>query len=304
MTRSFHLVVNPHAGGGRGARVAADVAAALEAHGCRVRSTISPGTEAADDLVARTAADEVCVAVGGDGMVSSIAGPAARRGVTLGIAAAGRGNDFVRQLQIPKAPDELARTLVHGEVRAVDAISVGDAVVVGSVYAGVDSRASELVNRMHRVPATLQYPIGAVRAMATFPVTAYRVTVDGVEHTFDGFTVVAANSGYYGKGMHIAPDADPRDGLLDVVLLGAGSKLKFLRRLPQVYRGTHTENDEIVVLRGAEVRIEADGVQAYGDGEPLAPLPVTATVLPGALRVISPGPLPAPDPGVEQGAPR
>ncbi|MBO1756684.1 diacylglycerol kinase family protein [Allobranchiibius sp. CTAmp26] len=290
MTRSFHLLVNPHSGGGRGARVAAEVGAALRARGARVRSTVSPGIEAADDLVADTAEDEVCVAVGGDGMVSSVAKAVAHRGVTLGIAPSGRGNDFARQLSIPTDPQVLAAFLINGGVRLVDAIGVGDKVVVGSVYAGVDSLASQLVNGMRRVPGVLQYPLGALRAMATFPVTTYRVTVDGVERTFDGFTVVAANSGYYGKGMHIAPDADPADGLLDVLLLGAGSRASFIRKLPQVYRGTHTANEEIVVLRGREVRIEADGVQAYADGDPLAPLPVTATVLPGALRIIAPDP--------------
>ena len=290
MTRSFHLLVNPRSGAGRGARVAAEVGAALRACGAQVRSTVSPGVEAADDLVADTGEGEVCVAVGGDGMVSSIAAAAVRREVTLGIAPAGRGNDFVRQLGIPHGPDRLAALLIEGAARPVDAIGVGDDVVVGSVYAGVDSLASQLVNDMRRIPGALQYPLGALRAMATFPVTTYRVTVDGVEHTFDGFTVVAANSGYYGNGMHIAPDADPRDGLLDIVLLGAGSRTSFIRKLPQVYRGTHTENEEILVLRGQEVRIEADGVHAYADGDPLAPLPVTATVLPGALRIISPAP--------------
>lgn len=290
MTRAFHLLVNPHSGAGRGARVAAELGAALEARGAEVRSTVSPGIEAADDLVADTGEGEVCVAVGGDGMVSSVAAAAVRRAVTLGIAPAGRGNDFARQLSIPKDPQQLAALLVDGEVRPVDAIGVGDKVVVGSVYAGVDSLASQLVNEMHRVPGALQYPLGALRALATFPVTTYRVTVDGAEHTFDGFTVVAANSGYYGKGMHIAPDADPRDGLLDVLLLGAGSRASFIRKLPQVYRGTHAANAEIVVLRGREVRVEAEGVQAYADGDPLAPLPVMATVLPGALRIIAPAP--------------
>ena len=290
MTRSFHLLVNPNSGAGRGARVAVEVGAALRARGAQVRSTTSPGIEAADALVADTGKDEVCVAVGGDGMVSSIAAAAVRRKVTLAIAPAGRGNDFARQLGIPKDSAQLAALLVTGTAHPVDAIGVGDKVVVGSVYAGVDSLASELVNDMRRVPSSLQYPLGALRAMATFPVTTYRVTVDGAEHTFDGFTVVAANSGYYGKGMHIAPDADPHDGMLDVLLLGAGSRASFIRRLPQVYRGTHTANEEVVVLRGREVRIEADGVQAYADGDPLAPLPVTATVLPGALRIISPAP--------------
>ena len=39
-------------------------------------------------------------------------------------------------------------------------------------------------------------------------------------------TVVVANSGYYGKGMHIAPDASVTDGLADVVVIEAASRTR------------------------------------------------------------------------------
>lgn len=150
----------------------------------------------------------------------------------------------------------------------------------------MDSRTSQIVNGLHRMPAALQYPYAAVRSLATFPRTSYRVTVDGYAHEYDGFTVVAANSGFYGNGMHIAPWADVQDGVLDVVMLGAGSRLRFISRLPSVYRGTHVDKPQISIVRGQVVTIEAAGVAAYADGEPLSMLPVTARVLPGALRML------------------
>jgi diacylglycerol kinase (ATP) len=87
--------------------------------------------------------------------------------------------------------------------------------------------------------------------------------------------------------MHIAPAADVADGLLDVVVLPAGSPLAMVRRLPRVYAGTHVDLPGVTVLRGREVRVMAEGeVVAYGDGERLGALPRTATVAPGALRVL------------------
>lgn len=284
---SIHLIVNPTSGGGRAPAAAQPVIDALRTRGAQVRVTMSPGPEAADDLVARCArAGERCIAVGGDGMVSSMAGPAVRHGVEFGIVPAGRGNDFARQLGIPHDPDEQAVRLLAADVTPVDAIEVAGHVVVGSVYAGVDSRTSEIVNGLHRMPAALQYPYGAVRSLATFPCTSYTVTVDEGVNRYDGFTVVAANSGYYGKGMHIAPGADVHDGLLDVVMIAAGSRARFIARLPSVYRGTHVDHPEITILRGRTVTIEADGVRAYADGEPLSQLPVTVRVLPGALNML------------------
>ena len=99
--------------------------------------------------------------------------------------------------------------------------------------------------------------------------------------------MVVANSGYYGAGMHIAPDASLTDGLLDVVVVRAASKLKLIRSMPKLYDGTHVDLDD--VLRAPRHRgpdPQRRPVTAYGDGERLAPLPMTATVRPSALHVL------------------
>jgi diacylglycerol kinase family enzyme len=89
--------------------------------------------------------------------------------------------------------------------------------------------------------------------------------------------------------MFIAPDAELDDGLLDVVTTSEVGKLRFLRGLPSVFKGTHVEKDEVGVARAAEVRVEADRPFAvYADGDHLVDLPTTVRVLPRALRVIVP----------------
>lgn len=292
MTRSFAFLVNPASGGGAAPASVVPVARRLREAGATVEVTYSPGPVACRELVAAAVArGEVVVAVGGDGMVASLAGPVADAGGVLGIVPSGRGNDFARQLGIGGGPDEVAGTLLAAEPRPVDVIDVDGRVVVGSVYAGVDSRASELVDRAHRLPGAVQYPYAAVRAVLEFRPTSYDVVVDGEAHRFDAYTVVVANSGYYGSGMHVAPGAVVDDGLLDVVVIKAASKLRLLRALPKLYDGSHVALEEVVVLRGRSVSVRATApVAAYGDGEPLGPLPVTAVVRPRALRVLTPPP--------------
>ncbi|MGH3368471.1 MAG: diacylglycerol/lipid kinase family protein, partial [Nocardioidaceae bacterium] len=181
-----------------------------------------------------------------------------------------------------------ATTLRCAPPRRVDVIDVGGRIVVGSVYAGVDSLASEIVDRAHRLPRRLQYPYAAVRSVVEFRPSTYDVVVDGSQLRFDAFTVVVANSGFYGSGMHVAPAAALDDGLLDVVVIRAASRLRLIRSLPKLYDGTHVELDEVVVLRGRSVAVSAhDRVLAYGDGERIGPLPVTAAVRPGALQVLA-----------------
>lgn len=289
MTRSFAFLVNPASGGGAAPAAVVPVARVLRDAGCEVEVTYSPGPAACRDLVAEAAArGDIVVAVGGDGMVSSLAGAVADADGVLGIVPSGRGNDFARQLGIGGTPEQVAAVLLEAEPRRVDVIDVDGRVVVGSVYAGVDSLASELVDRAHRLPRALQYPYAAVRSIIQFRPSTYDVVIDGEAHRFDAYTVVVANSGHYGSGMKVAPDATLDDGILDVVVIRAASKLRLIRAMPKLYDGTHVELDEVLVLRGREVRVQAaEPTLAYGDGEQIGPLPVTAKVRPLALQVLA-----------------
>jgi diacylglycerol kinase family enzyme len=96
--------------------------------------------------------------------------------------------------------------------------------------------------------------------------------------------------------MKIAPAADVTDGVLDVVVIEAASRLALMRALPQVYDGGHVDLPEVTLLTGKRVELRADAprpVPVGGDGEPLGQLPALAgqpavvEVLPGALSVIA-----------------
>lgn len=303
MSRAFTFLVNPASGGGAAPGAVVPIARALRDAGASVDVSYSPGPAAMGDLVvAAVARGDVVVSVGGDGMLSSLAGPVSQAGGTLGLLPAGRGNDFARMLGVPNDLDAQARLLLDGEVRQVDLVAADlggtHKIVAGSLYCGVDARASELVDHAHWLPRRLQYPYAAVRSLATYRPARFRVVVDGVGAEYAAANVVVANSGYYGKGMHVAPDAVVDDGLLDVVVIEATSKLGLIRSLPKVYDGRHVALPEVTVLRGKSVEIAADAasgsVPVGGDGEALGVLPglhdkpAVVEVLPGALSVIAP----------------
>lgn len=90
--------------------------------------------------------------------------------------------------------------------------------------------------------------------------------------------------------MYVAPDARLDDGLLDVLFLEQTSKLRFLARiLPKAFRGTHVQEPTVHMLRGRELRIEADRpFTVYADGDPIGELPVRVRALPRAIQVMVP----------------
>jgi diacylglycerol kinase family enzyme len=107
--------------------------------------------------------------------------------------------------------------------------------------------------------------------------------------------VAAANSRYYGGGMMLAPDATLQDGMLDVVLILQTPKLRFLRNAPTVFTGAHVRLDNVELMRGRRIDISASRpFTMYADGDPIAELPVTVAVLPGAVQTLVPATTPAP----------
>jgi len=303
VSRSFTFLVNPASGGGAAPQAVLPVATRLREGGATVDVTYSPGPKAMGALVsAAVQKGDVVVSVGGDGMLSSLAGLVAREKGTLAVVPAGRGNDFARMLGLPEDPAELATLLLEKEPRDVDLVQLSlpgaeeKRVVAGSVYCGIDARAGEIVDTAHWLPSALQYPYAALRAMAAYKPARFIVSVDGDERRFDASNVVVANSGYYGKGMKVAPAAVLDDGLLDIVVIEASSKLSLMRALPQVYDGKHVDLPQVTVLTGTRVELRADAsrpVPVGGDGEPLGSLPpqsgepAVVEVLPGALSVIA-----------------
>jgi diacylglycerol kinase (ATP) len=291
--REFTAVVNPAAGGASAAAAILPVARLLRAAGAVVEVEYSRGLDHAREL-ARAAGERgrVVLGVGGDGMAGCVGGALAGTDAVFGIVPAGRGNDFARALGLPVEASALAGLLLTGEPRPVDAIEVESAAhdrvaVLGSVYAGVDAAANQNANRTRLLRGAASYYVGALRAMVTWRPVAYRISVDGAVHERRGYTVVAANSGYYGFGRRIAPGAEVDDGLLDVVIVGDLPRPSFFAVMNELKSGSHVRRPQVEVLRGREVRIEAAAPVPYGaDGEVDGALPVTARVLPGALNVI------------------
>ena len=116
------------------------------------------------------------------------------------------------------------------------------------------------------------------------------ILADGTPERIVGDLVMGTvgNGRTYGGGIPICPDADPADGLLDVTLVRPAGRLRLLRLLPRVYKGTHTTVREVSTHRVRSVRLSSPGVTAYADGDPIGRLPLTIDVAPASLSVFTP----------------
>jgi YegS/Rv2252/BmrU family lipid kinase len=238
----------------------------------------------------RAAADgETVAALGGDGLLRPLAGALKHTQSALAIIPGGRGNDFARVLGIPTDPEEAARIAVEGQERLLDVGDVEGTPFLGIASFGLDSDCNRIANEAKLVRGNAVYLYAALRGLAAWKPAAFTVRVDGEGHEFTGYSVAVGNSKAYGGGMFVFPQAELDDGKLDVMLCKQTPKLRFLRELPKVFKGTHLDSESLEFVRGAEIEVSADRpFVIYADGDPIAATPAILRVERRCLRVIVP----------------
>lgn len=291
------VAINPNASFGRGREVGPAVVTTLRGLGHEVTSLIEPDFMQLLDATREAVREkpDALVVVGGDGMVNL--GVTALQGtkIPLGLVPSGTGNDVARGLGIPiddteAAIEHLASALQRAP-RVIDAGSItfqGGRARFGCILsAGFDALVNERANQMRRPRGRSRYTIALLVELARLRPIDYTLTLDGVVHRERAMLVAVANNLSFGGGMKVAPDASLDDGLFDVVYVKPLGRLAFLRIYPRVFAGTHVTDPRVVVHRARSVRIEAQGVVAYADGERIAPLPVDIEMDAGSLRVLA-----------------
>ncbi|HET9294587.1 MAG TPA: diacylglycerol kinase family protein [Gemmatimonadales bacterium] len=288
------LITNPAAARTRSTTVRAvrDVLRAAGWH-AEVAATSGPGDarRLAEEGVA--AGVDIVAVFGGDGTTMQAASALVGTEVALGLIPGGTGNLLAGNLRIPASPARAAEVLVRGVVRRLD---LGRLVAGGEQHyfavacgTGYDARV------MVETPSELKqkWGIGAYVATTLRLIDQVRsirhlITVDGVEYEAHAALVLVANCAEvipplirFGDGV------SPEDGLLDVVVLRADSLAEGVHAVWQFLRGG--PGSRVGHVRGREIRVETDRPEPVQlDGDAGGTTPFTATVVPAALRVLSP----------------
>jgi lipid kinase, YegS/Rv2252/BmrU family len=290
------LVVNERSGGGRAGRMLPKVVRRLREQVPTAELHIissSSWTEA--EKLTRGAALEArpgdaLLVMGGDGMAHLGLNAAAGTDATLGLIPAGTGNDFARGVGVPRTVSEAVGVIVAGQTRTVDLASIHNGTFpqryVGAVVStGYDARVNRSTNRIRLRLGALSYGYIAMRELASFSPLSYDMVIDGTSRRQEAMLVAVSNTGIFGGGMRIAPDADLTDGLLDITVVGPVSRAVLLRLLPAMYSGAFVKHPCVEQFRARSVELAGEGLFVMGDGEELGEVPVRIECVPGALKV-------------------
>jgi YegS/Rv2252/BmrU family lipid kinase len=214
----------------------------------------------------------------------------------LAVIPRGTGVDFVRTYRIPAKLEDAVRVALEGQTRAVDAGHVryrawsgepAEAWFFNVAGVGMSGAVAKRTNESSKaLGGKASYLWSTLAVFARWRNTEVHVSVDGETRASRMHEVIVANGRYLGGGMLMTPDAEPDDGLFDVLLLGDLTKADLVRTMPKVYRGTHLPHPKAELLRGASVLVDSEEpLPVQLDGEQPGTTPVGFEVVPGALRL-------------------
>jgi len=304
----LRVILNPTAGSGGAARKRAAIVSALTRGGAAPEVVQTEGPGDAGRLVREARRDGVgCVVlVGGDGTLNdAVQGYLGETGEVaagpdLALIPSGTGGDFRRTFGIGDDIAEAAERIFTAPPRALDlgllSVTSHEGQLVRRAFInitsfGIGGLTDRIVNSSPKwIGGKAAFFLGTLRAMLVYRNAPVRVKVDDkVWLEAPIFNVALANGRYFGGGMMIAPDADPSDGLIDVVALHDMTRVQSALLAQHIYKGTHLDNPGVKVARGriveAEPLLSSREVLIDMDGETPGRLPLRAEVAPGALRL-------------------
>jgi diacylglycerol kinase family enzyme len=229
------------------------------------------------------------VVASGDGGVGPAAEAAGTAGVPLAVIPSGTANDFARRMRLPDDPRQAVRLAVRGEHRRrLDLARMGDRPYVNVATAGLSVAAARRAAPLKRVLGPFAYPVGAGVTAVSGRALRCAVDVDD-RRVFQGraWQVMVACSGAFGAGS-VIDEAEPDDGLLDVVVIEAGNRLRLVQYANALRDGRITRQPGVLSTRGARVSLGLPaGARLNVDGE-VIPAGGPITIAPGHFEVVVP----------------
>jgi diacylglycerol kinase (ATP) len=308
--RNALLIYNPTSGGRRHRRFAEieRAVAILGAQGVKVE--LAPTAEAGHaQVLAREAVAqhrEMVIACGGDGTVNEIINGLAGSDVPMALLPAGTANILAKELRIPwdipnaarLIPDGIVRRIALGVARHVNGgasayvppegryfLSVGGAGPDGAIVNAVDPA-------LKKKTGVLAYWAEGAKQLISYDFPEMIVHSGGQERRAS--IIVIGRTVNYGGPFKITTGANLFEDSFEMLINSTRSRLRYAACLPMLWLGKLRAMRGIDAWKSTEVICEPAShgpVFAQLDGEPAGQLPLSFTVVPNALSIVTPAAL-------------
>jgi YegS/Rv2252/BmrU family lipid kinase len=247
---------------------------------------------------------DLLLVAGGDGTISDVVDgilTSTRPDIPLAFLPVGTGCDFVRNFALPSDPAALADHIALAPFRKIDAGLLISHDSAGNeqrrhfaniTSVGISGEIVDAVNapgRRRILNGPLRFMVHSALAMLRYRPYDFDILVDGVQVHQGRLAVVAiANGAWFGGGMHITPEANVADGLLDVAVMREEKVIGLLNLLGRLHSAGHVGHPLLSFHRGHRVEVRPRDPARFPievDGENAIRGSFIAEILPQALTI-------------------
>ena len=205
----------------------------------------------------------------------------------------GSGNDSIKIFDDPAAFTSIER-LLDAEEAPFDLIRCNDSYALNVLSIGFDARVGTDIARFKRLPLVTgkgAYVLSILSNMLHGLSADYTVTLDSGETLSGRKTMICiCNGRWYGGGFNPVPEAEPDDGLLDVLVVERVSLLQLASVIGHYQKGRYAEYPSLIRhARCRSLRIAcAERSVVNVDGEAVYTTDAKIEVVPHAIRFFYP----------------
>jgi len=215
---------------------------------------------------------DAMVVVGGDGTLRQVASVLVGSKIPVYHAASGTENLFAKSRGMLSHPEVVVSTVTHGRTNSIDTATANGEFMLLMASVGFDAAVvADLAKHRGDSISHFSYVFPIVRQLLNWKVPMISVQVDGEElvTTQKGWLVVA-NCKAYARGLNPARNANIADGKLDVVFLPLNSRLRLLRWIRLMRRGTHLHHPDVLYSQGQTITVQTPEPAPWQiDGDPV-----------------------------------
>jgi diacylglycerol kinase (ATP) len=232
---------------------------------------------------------DAIAAVGGDGTVNFLAHATMKKGIPMGIIPMGSGNGLARHLGIPLKTEAALKSFYNGKISVIDTGIINGKLFLCTAGAGFDALIGELFSTSTE-RGFYTYAKMSFQQFMGYKPRNYKIIIDGKEINRTAFIIAIANVNQYGNNTYIAPEANLKDGLLDVCVVKPFHMYDTPALAFRVFTKTLHKSHVFESWKARKITLYLnDNESVQVDGEPLKPgNRLEIEINPGSLKMIVP----------------
>jgi len=272
------IILNPAAGRGRAGNIRKRLVSCLQKKRISFQLELTRGPGHAKEIAFQMSENfETIVAAGGDGTINEVVSGIVGKKAAIAILPIGSGNDFYKVIGISKKLDHAIDAIINGTRKLLDLGKVNywnhlgekkERYFINTLGMGLDAEIAKETKQIKFFRGLPLYLLAAIKALQKHSPNEYKIIDEKMTKVEHAFFICVGNGCFEGGGFKLLPNANLKDSLLDICILGVTPIHKAIGTIIKLINGTHENQQKVSMWKSRKFIIEGKNTFIlHGDGE-------------------------------------